>query len=91
MELEVLGTPSVMTFECLDHFREENLITLEGEYEEEYVLEAPKPNKRVYYYNHKSKPSWMWMYDILITKLGVRIPFTHFQFTILQRTEVTPF
>ena len=31
-------------------------ITLEGEYEEEYVLEAHGLNKRVCYYNHGSGP-----------------------------------
>ena len=47
METEVLRIPSIVTPEFLGHFREENLITLEGEYEEDYVLEAPGPNERV--------------------------------------------
>ena len=32
----------------------------------------------------------MWMYNVLISKFGIRVPFTHFQTTILQQTEVTP-
>ena len=44
---EVLGIPSAVTPEYLHHFREENLITPEGEYEEEYILEALGPNERV--------------------------------------------
>ena len=32
----------------------------------------------------------MWMYDVLISKFGIRIPFTHFQFTILEWTETAP-
>ena len=87
MELEVIGILSVVTPKFLSHFREENLIMLEGEYEEEFVLEAPGSSERVCYCNHRSGPSWMWMYDVLIMKLGIRIPFTHFQVTILQQIE----
>lgn len=86
----MLGTPSIVTYEFLDHFREENLITPEGEYEEDYILEAPSPSERVCYLNHGRGPNWMWMYDVLITKFGIRIPFTHFQVTILKWTEATP-
>lgn len=66
MEPEVLGTLSIMTSEFLGHFREENLITLEGEYEKDYVLEAPSPRERVCYLNHERGSSWMSMF--LITK-----------------------
>ena len=45
MEPEVLGTPSTVTPEFLGHFREENLITLEGENKEDYVL-----GRGVYYW-----------------------------------------
>ena len=34
--------PSVMTFEFLSHFKEETLLTPEGEYEEDYILEQIK-------------------------------------------------
>ena len=71
-----------MSFEFLKSVREENLITLEGKYEEYYASEAPNVNERVCYINHGSRPNWMWMYDILISKFGVCIPFTDFQFTI---------
>ena len=71
VELEVLGILLVVSSEFLNHFREENLITPKGEYEEEYILKAPDPNERVCYYNHRSGPSWIWMYHILITKLGI--------------------
>ena len=71
MEPEVLGTLLVMTPEFLCHLREENVITLEGKYEEDYVLEAPGTSERVCYYNHGRGLSWMWTYDVFITKLGV--------------------
>ena len=45
-------------------------------------------NERVYYINHESGLNWMWMYDVLISKFGVQIPFTDFQFTILEQTLV---
>ena len=90
VEPKVLGTPLVVTPEFLSHFRKENMIMSESEYEEDYFLEAPNPSKRVCYSNHERGFSWMWMYDILITKLGIRISFTHFQVTVLQWTEAAP-
>ena len=81
---EVLGIPSKVTSEFLKSLCEEHLLTLEGEYEEEYILEAPCANERVCYLNLVGGSIWMWMYDVLISKFGVRIPFTHFQFTVLE-------
>ena len=66
---EVLGIPSAVTF--LHHFREGNLITSEDEYKEEYVLEAPGSSDRVCYINHDGGLRWLWMYEVLIAKLGV--------------------
>ena len=71
MEPKVLGTLLAMNPKFVGHFREDNLITQEGEYEEDYLLEAPDPNERVCYYNNERGLSWMWMYDVLITKVGV--------------------
>ena len=89
MEPEVLGTPSMASSEFLGYFREENLLMPEGEYKEDYTLQAPGPNERVCYNNHESDPKWMWMYNDLISKFCVCIPFTDFQFTILEQTLVT--
>ena len=72
------------SFEFMRSLKEEHLITPKGEYEEEYVSEAPNVNERVCYVNHGKGPNWMWIYNVLISKFGVRIPFTHFQFTILK-------
>ena len=80
---ELLGIPSTVTSEFLHLFWEENLFAPEGEYEEEYVLEAPGPSERVCYLNHDGGPKWLWMYNVFITKLGIWILFTHFQVTIL--------
>ena len=66
------------------------MITPEGEYEEEYILEAPGSSDRVCYINHDSGLRWLWMYDVLIAKLGVRLPFTHFQVSMLQWTKAAP-
>ena len=68
---KVLGIPLIVTPEFLHHFRVENLITPKGKYEEEYFLEAPRPSDRVCYINHDSGPRWLWMYDVLISKLGI--------------------
>ena len=61
-----------MSFEFLRSLKEENLITLEGKHEEDYILELPDVNERVCYLNHGKGPNWMWMYDVLISKFGVR-------------------
>ena len=78
MELKVLRTPLVVNSKFLSHFKEENLITLEGEYEDDYILEAPGSSEKVCYLNHRKGLNWIWMYNVLITKFGVLIPFTHF-------------
>ena len=78
MEPEILGTPSFMTSEFLSHFKEENLLMPEGEYEEGYIMEAPSSSERVCYINHWRGPNWMWMYDVLISKYGVQVLFTYF-------------
>ena len=48
---EVLGIPSKVTSEVLKSLHEEHLLTPEGEYEEEYILEAPGADERVCYIN----------------------------------------
>ena len=53
-------------------------------------MEAPHINERVCYLNHGKGRNWMWIYDVLISMFGVRIPFTHFHFTILKQTVGTP-
>ena len=62
------------------------MITPKGEYEEDYILEVPNVNERVCYINYGSGSYWIWMYDVFISKFGVRIPFTNFQLTILEWT-----
>lgn len=54
VELEVLGNPVLVTFDFLSSLREENLLTLEGEYEEDYTLEVPSANERVCYINQRN-------------------------------------
>ena len=78
VEPEVLGTPSIVSSRFLGHFRDENLLTSKGEYEEDYILEAPNPSEKVSYINHRNGSNWMWMYNVLISKFGVQVPFTHF-------------
>ena len=75
---EVLGIPSRASFEFLRLLREEHLITLEGEYEEDYILEVLQVDERVCYINHGRDPNWMWMYDILISKFDVQFPLPTF-------------
>ena len=49
VDFEVLGIPSKVTSDFLKSLREEHLLTLEGEYEEEYYLEVPTADERVCY------------------------------------------
>ena len=68
----------------LHSLKEEKLLTSEGKYKEDYVLGFASANERVSYINHGNGPNWMWMYDIQISKFGVCILFTDFQFTVLE-------
>ena len=72
VDLEALGTPSRVNSEFLRSLREENLKTLEGEYEENFTLEVLDINERVCYINHESDSNWMWMYDNFILNLVSR-------------------
>ena len=90
VDCEVLKIPSKVTPEFLKSLREEHLLIPEGEYEEECVLEAPNADKRVCYLNLDGGLKWMTMYEVLISKFGIRILFTHFQFTILEWTGTAP-
>ena len=71
VDKEMLGTRSQVTCEFLRSLREENLITQEGQYEEDYTLKVPNVNERVCYINHESRPNWMWIYNVLISKFGI--------------------
>ena len=90
VDSEVLGIPSKVTSAFLKSLREEHLLTLECEYEEEYLLEAPTVDERVCHINLHGSPRWMWIYDVLFSKFGVRISFTYFQFSVLERTRAAP-
>ena len=56
IDLEVLKIPLKVTPEFLKLLREEHLLTQEGEYEEEFVLEALDINERVCYINLAGGP-----------------------------------
>ena len=86
----MLGTALQVNFNFLRSLSEENLITPEDEYEEDYILKVPNVDESVCYMNHGSGSNLMWMYNVLISKFGVRILFIDFQFTVLLRTLVTP-
>ena len=87
---EVLGIPLKVTSAFLKSLCEEHLLTPEGEYEEEYYLEAPTTDERVCYINLHDGPRCMWMYDVLTSKFGVHVSLTHFQFSILEHTGAAP-
>ena len=57
VDLEVLGIPSWVSSNFLGSLREENLITQEGEYKEDYILEVLDVNKQVCYLNHRKGPN----------------------------------
>ena len=84
---KVLGILSRVSSELLKSLKGEHLPTSKGDYEKDYVLKVPHVDVRMCYINHGSGLNWMWMYDVLISKFGILIPFTHFQFTILKRIQ----
>ena len=51
VDLEVLGVPSRFTSKFLKSLCEKHLLTPKGEYEGEYILEAPTADERVCYIN----------------------------------------
>ncbi|MED6158572.1 hypothetical protein PIB30_033894 [Stylosanthes scabra] len=88
---EVLTSPSRVTKEYLVELSRADIVFLLG-HASEYRLVAPHPSERICFANNRvgDKPDFLWVYDSMFTRIGVRIPFTIFQQEVLIRCAVAP-
>ncbi|MED6198717.1 hypothetical protein PIB30_069188 [Stylosanthes scabra] len=76
---EVLSTPSRVTLEYLSELLRADIVFWPG-HASKYRLGMPHSSKRICYANHRAndKPDFLWVYDSMFTRLGVRLPLTEF-------------
>ncbi|MED6131921.1 hypothetical protein PIB30_014633 [Stylosanthes scabra] len=88
----VLLPQFVMDEELLASFRESHAVCGTVSEESQYELVAPNSKERVCYYNllHPEERHFIYMYECLFSKLGVRVPFTQFEQDILYECQVAP-
>ena len=89
---DVWGVPSRMTEGDLQRLRDQGAICGGGDEEGRYELVLPDADERVCYLNLHSPtvPDWMWVYESMFTRLGVRLPFSPFVQDLLSRCSVAP-
>ncbi|MED6130905.1 hypothetical protein PIB30_005196 [Stylosanthes scabra] len=88
----VLLSKSVVDEELLASFREAHAVCSTVDEESKYELVAPTSEERVCYYNlgHPEERHFIYMYECLFSKLGVRVPFTQFEQDVLFECRVAP-
>ncbi|MED6191680.1 hypothetical protein PIB30_002487 [Stylosanthes scabra] len=88
----VLLPKSVMDEELIASFRESHAVCGTVFEENQYELVPPNSEERVCYYNllHPEERHFIYMYECLFSKLGVRVPFTQFEQDILYECRVAP-
>ncbi|MED6161063.1 hypothetical protein PIB30_057198 [Stylosanthes scabra] len=88
----VLLSKSVVDEELLASFREARAVCSTVEEESKYELVSPTLEERVCYYNlgHPEERHFIYMYECLFSKLGVRVPFTQFEQDVLFECRVAP-
>ncbi|KAL4299625.1 hypothetical protein AHAS_Ahas17G0119600 [Arachis hypogaea] len=88
---EVRSTPSTIIEDELEAIRVAGVI-FNYDVGNVYVLSILHRDDHVCHFNHhaSSRPDWLWMYETLFTRLGVRLPFSSFQRDILGYTGCAP-
>ncbi|MED6167404.1 hypothetical protein PIB30_002375 [Stylosanthes scabra] len=88
----VLFSQSVMDEELIASFRESHAVCGTVSDESQYELVPPNSEEMVCYYNllHPEERHFIYMYECLFSKLGVRVPFTQFEQDVLYECRVAP-
>ncbi|MED6122107.1 hypothetical protein PIB30_036727 [Stylosanthes scabra] len=63
-------------------------LTEDAAVEGDFVLEAAGPSDRLPFQPSEGDPHFLWVYQELFTRLGVRLPFTDFQKEVMTRCRV---
>ncbi|MED6194537.1 hypothetical protein PIB30_029565 [Stylosanthes scabra] len=88
VEEAVLTQPSVVESDSLPEFRRNFPLMEDSGAEGDYVLEAAGPSDRVPFRASEEGPHFLWVYQELFTRLGMRLPFSDFQRDVMTRCRV---
>ncbi|MED6188816.1 hypothetical protein PIB30_089522 [Stylosanthes scabra] len=78
VEESIFTQPSVIE-ESLPELRRHMALTEDAAAEGDFVLDAAGPSDRLPFQANEGDPHFLWVYQELFTRLGVRLPFTDFQ------------
>ncbi|MED6144516.1 hypothetical protein PIB30_016363 [Stylosanthes scabra] len=88
VENAVLTQQSVVESDALPEFRRSYPLMDDPGAEGDYVLEAAGPSDRVSFQADEDGPHFLWVYQELFTRLGMRLPFSDFQRDVMTRCRV---
>ncbi|MED6158320.1 hypothetical protein PIB30_031738 [Stylosanthes scabra] len=88
VEEAVLTQPSMVESDSLLEFCRNFPLMEDSGAEEDYVLEAARLSDRVPFRAGEEGPHFLWVYQELFTRLGMRLPFSDFQRDVMTRCRV---
>ncbi|MED6157521.1 hypothetical protein PIB30_023907 [Stylosanthes scabra] len=88
VEEAIFTQPSVVLGNSLPELRHSMWLTEDDASEGDFVLEAASPSDRLPLRANGHGPHFLWVYQELFTRLGVRLPFTDFQREVMTRCRV---
>ncbi|MED6132760.1 hypothetical protein PIB30_021887 [Stylosanthes scabra] len=88
VEEAIFTQPSVVFGDSLPELRRTMRLTEGVAAEGNFVLEAAGPSDRLPFRAGEDGPHFLWVYQELFTRLGVRLPFTDFQREVMTRCRV---
>ncbi|MED6170146.1 hypothetical protein PIB30_028126 [Stylosanthes scabra] len=87
VEETIFTQPSVRE-DSLPELRRSMSLTEDAAAEGNFVLETAGPSDRLPFQANEGDPHFLWVYQELFTRLGVRLPFTDFQKEVMTRCRV---
>ncbi|MED6180195.1 hypothetical protein PIB30_008053 [Stylosanthes scabra] len=85
IEEVVFTQPFVVLADSLPELRRSMRLTEDVTTKGDFVLEAAGPSDRLHIQANRDGPHFLWVYQKLFTRLGVRLPFTDFQREVMTR------
>ncbi|MED6123872.1 hypothetical protein PIB30_053614 [Stylosanthes scabra] len=88
VEEAIFTQPSVVLGDSLPELRHTMILTEDAAAEGDFVLEASGPSDQLPFRADEDGLHFLWVYQELFTRLGVRLPFTDFQRKVMMRCQV---
>ncbi|QHO51211.1 uncharacterized protein DS421_1g28950 [Arachis hypogaea] len=91
VDVTVLGEEPLVDAEFITHLRTHHRLCTSNEDEPKYELLVPGLEDRVCHGRaNETAPHFFFMYECMITRLGVFLPFSDFEMSVLQHCRVAP-